>query len=75
MTTVTTLTLADETYARVRDLAEQSGQSTSEYLQHAIEMYLDDVEDARMGEEALDRLARGDDEIVDPDDFWRGLAD
>jgi len=75
MSKVTTLTLSDETYARLRALADQSGDTTSDYIHRAIEAHLDDVEDAREGERALDRLRRGEDEVMEPDDFWRDVAD
>ena len=35
--------------------------------------HLDDLEDIYLAEQALERLRRGEDEVVSAEAFWRGL--
>ncbi|MEX0383167.1 CopG family transcriptional regulator [Spiribacter sp. 1M153] len=37
--------------------------------------HLDDLEDIYLAEQALERLRRGEDEVVSAEAFWRGLGD
>lgn len=40
-----------------------------------IETHLDDPEDVYLAEQTLERLRRGEEEIVSAQEFWRGLDD
>lgn len=42
------------------------------YIREAIESHLDDLEDIYLAEQALERLRRGEGELVSAEAFWRG---
>jgi RHH-type rel operon transcriptional repressor/antitoxin RelB len=69
----TAVRLSDKTYQRVQALSEQTGRTATYYIREAIETHLDDLEDIYLAEQALERLRRGEDEVVSEEAFWRGL--
>ncbi len=71
----TSVRIADETYERLQALSEVTGRNATYYIREAIEAHLDDLEDIYLGEQARERLRRGDDETMSAEAFWRGLAD
>ena len=75
MSKQTAVRLPDETYARLQALSERTGRTATFYIREAIEQHLEDLEDLYLAEQAIDRLNRDQDEIVDGKAFWRGLAD
>ncbi|MEX0372800.1 type II toxin-antitoxin system RelB family antitoxin [Spiribacter roseus] len=72
MSKQTAVRLSDETYQRLQVLSEQTGRTVIYYIREAIESHLDDLEDIYLAEQALERLRRGDDEVVSAEAVWRG---
>lgn len=71
----TTVRLSSDTEQRLNALAARTGRSKAYYLREIIEQGLEDIEDYYLAVEAMERLRRGDDEIVSDEEFWRGLED
>jgi RHH-type rel operon transcriptional repressor/antitoxin RelB len=67
--------LPDETIERLEALAERTGRDPSEYVVEAVEQLLEDMEDLRLAEEAMQRIERGESQIISGEEFWRGLVD
>lgn len=75
MSKMTSVRLPDDTYMRLQAMASRTGRTATFYIREAIEEHLEDLEDAYLAEQALERLRRDEDEIVDAKEFWRGVAD
>ena len=75
MTKQTAISLTDETHERLKVLSERTGRTPLSYIHEAIERHLEDLEDVHAADEAMERLARGEDKIVSAEEFWRGLDD
>ena len=75
MSKQTAVRLSDETYKRLQVLSAQTGRTATYYIREAIETHLDDLEDIYLAEQALERLRRGEDEVVSAEAFWRDLED
>jgi RHH-type rel operon transcriptional repressor/antitoxin RelB len=59
MSKQTAVRLPDETYERLKDLANHTGRTTTYYIREAIEEYLEDLEDIYLAEQTLERVRRG----------------
>jgi RHH-type rel operon transcriptional repressor/antitoxin RelB len=77
MTKQTAVRLPDETFERLRALAERTGRTTEFHIRQAIEEHLDDLEAADSAEEVLERIGRGQETVSSLEDVERrlGLAD
>jgi len=71
----TAVRLSDESYQRLQVLSGQTGRTATFFIREAIETHLDDLEDIYLAEQALERLRRGEDEVVSAEAFWRDLED
>jgi len=73
----TAVRLPDETYQRLQELAKRTGRSATYSIREAIEEHLDDLEDAYLGELALEQLRLGKDSTMSLEEVERdlGLAD
>ena len=69
----TSIRLAPEIEERLDFLAAKTGRSKAYYLRELIERGLEDVEDYYLAAEVLERVRRGEEEVVKSEDFWRGL--
>ena len=69
----TSIRLAPEIEERLAFLAAKTGRSKAYYLRELIERGLEDVEDYYLAAEVLERIRRGEEEVVKSEDFWRGL--
>lgn len=58
----TSIRLSPETEKRLNNLAARTGRSKAFYLRHAIEDYLDDMEDYYLAADVLKRVRRGGEE-------------
>jgi RHH-type rel operon transcriptional repressor/antitoxin RelB len=67
--------LPEELDRRLTELARITNRSKSFYVREAISAHLDDMEDIYLAESVLDRIQRGEEEIVSPEEFWRGLEE
>ncbi|MDZ7662780.1 DUF6290 family protein [Thiohalophilus sp.] len=75
MSKQTAVRLPDELNERLVALAKRTGRPVSYYIREAIEEHLEDLEDIYQAEQVLERLRRGEEQIVDGEEFWRDLAD
>jgi RHH-type rel operon transcriptional repressor/antitoxin RelB len=69
----TSIRLSAEIEGRIDALARQTGRTKAYYLRELVERGLEDLEDYYLGVEALERLRRGEDEVISGEEFWRGL--
>lgn len=75
MSRQTAVRLPEETFERLRALAKRTGRTATFYIREAVETHLEDLEDAYLAEQALDRLRAGEDDVIESEAFWRGLED
>ena len=75
MSKSTAVRLPDETYERLKALADRTGRTATYYIREAIEEHLEDLEDIYLAEQTLERIRRGEEEVISSEEFWRGLAD
>lgn len=75
MSKSTAVRLPDETYERLKALADRTGRTATYYIREAIEEHLEDLEDIYLAEQTLERVRRGEEEVIGSEEFWRGLAD
>lgn len=71
----TAVRLPDEMYLRLQVLAEKTGRTATFYIREAIETYLEDLEDAYLAEQAINKLTKGKDQILSSKEFWSQLED
>ena len=71
----TSVRLSAETEKRLDALAAKTSRSKSYYLREIIERGLEDVEDYYLAVEAMERLKRGEDEVISSEEFWRDMED
>jgi RHH-type rel operon transcriptional repressor/antitoxin RelB len=60
MSRQTAVRLPDETYARLKQLAERTGRTATFYIREAIEQHLEDLEDTYLADQVLARVRDGD---------------
>lgn len=65
--------LPEEIEARLERLAERTGRSKSFYAREAILEKIEDMEDAYLAENVLERVRKGEEKILSAEDMWRGL--
>jgi RHH-type rel operon transcriptional repressor/antitoxin RelB len=75
MSKQTAVRLPDELNARLSALSKRTGRTVSFYLREAIEAHIDDLEDIYYAEQTLERIRRGEEEVLSAEDFWRGMED
>jgi RHH-type transcriptional regulator, rel operon repressor / antitoxin RelB len=67
--------LPQEIEARLKALADKSGQSADAQLRQIIDRGLEDLEDYHAGQDVLRRVERGEEKVLSSEDFWRGMDD
>ena len=55
-------------------LAAKTGRSKAYYLREMIERGLEDMEDYYLAAEVMERIKRGEEEVLTSEEFWRGLG-
>ena len=65
--------LSPEAEKRLRALADKSGQTTDAQLKQIIDQGLEDFEDYYAGHEVMARIERGEERVLNSEDFWRGV--
>lgn len=70
----TSIRLAPEIEERLDFLAAKTGRSKAYYLRELIERGLEEMEDYYLAAEVLERIRRGEEDVVKGEDFWRGLG-
>jgi RHH-type rel operon transcriptional repressor/antitoxin RelB len=69
----TSIRLSPEVEQRLDFLAAKTGRSKAYYLRELIERGLEDMEDYYLAAEVLERIRRGEEDVMRAEDFWRGL--
>lgn len=67
--------LPEEFDARLERLAEEAGLSKSEYAREAILEKIEDMEDLHLAEQVLERVHKGEENVVSSEEMWRELKD
>jgi len=67
--------LPAEVESRLEALAKATGRTKTFYAREAILEHLDDLEDLYLAEQRLIDLKQGKDDVIDGEEFWRGVAD
>jgi RHH-type rel operon transcriptional repressor/antitoxin RelB len=65
--------LTPEIERRLDALVAKTGRSRDAQLHEAIERGLEDLEDYQEAVEVMERVRRGEEEVLSSEDFWRGL--
>ena len=65
--------LPDEIDACLERLAEEAGQSKSDYAREAILEKIEEMEELRLAERVLKRLRNGEERLVSSAEMWREL--
>ncbi len=69
----TSIRLSPEIEQRLNFLTAKTGRSKAFYLREIIERGLEDMEDYYLAAEVVERIRRGEEEVMTAEDFWRGL--
>lgn len=77
MSKQTAIRLPDETYERLQALSARTGRTATYYILEALDEYLDDLEDAYLAEEVVERIRKGEEKVYSLEEVERrlGLAD
>ena len=59
--------------ARLERLAEEAGQTKSDYARKAILEGIEHIEDLHSAEQVLERLHKGEERVVSSEEMWREL--
>lgn len=65
--------LPEEIESRLDNLAKATGRTKTYYAREAIMEHLDDLEDIYLAEQALERIKKGEENILTAEEFWREL--
>jgi RHH-type rel operon transcriptional repressor/antitoxin RelB len=69
----TSIRLAPGIEERLDFLAARTGRSKAYYLRELIERGIEEMEDYYLAAEVVERIRRGEEDVVKGEDFWRGL--
>ena len=69
----TSIRLSPEIEQRLDFLTSKTGRTKAFYLREMIERGLEDMEDYYLAAEVLERIRRGEEDVVTAEEFWRGL--
>jgi RHH-type rel operon transcriptional repressor/antitoxin RelB len=67
--------LPKEIEDRLDTLARSTGRTKAYYVRAAILEKLEDLEDIYLAEQVLERIRKGEEEVIGAEEFWRGLDD
>jgi RHH-type rel operon transcriptional repressor/antitoxin RelB len=71
----TSIRLSQETEKRLNALAQRTGRTKAYYLRELVERGLEDLEDYYLAVEVMERIGRGDEDVLTSEEAWRGLDD
>ena len=63
--------LPEELDARLKRLAEEAGQTKSDYAREAIVEKIEEMEDVQLTEQVLERIRKGEDAVLSSEQMWR----
>ena len=69
------LRLSPDIESRLEALARKTGRTKSYYAREAILEKIEDMEDAYLGGRVLERVRKGEEEVLSAEEMWRGLDD
>jgi RHH-type rel operon transcriptional repressor/antitoxin RelB len=69
----TSIRLSEDTETRLNALAQRTGRTKAYYLRELVERGLEDLEDYYFAVEVMERVRRGEEEILSDEEFWRDL--
>ena len=69
------LRLPADIESRLEFLARQTGRTKSYFAREAIVEKIEDLEDAYLGEQVLERIRKGEEKVLSADEMWRDLED
>lgn len=69
----TSVRLSAEAEKRLEVLSAKTGRSKAYYLREMIERGLEEMEDYYLAAEVMERIRRGEEEVISSEEFWRGL--
>jgi RHH-type transcriptional regulator, rel operon repressor / antitoxin RelB len=67
--------MPDEVHRLIAEHAAKAGAETGAYMLEVMEQHLEDLHDIAAAEAAMERVKRGEDDIIDAEEFWRGMDD
>ena len=73
MSIQTAVRLPDETYERLKALAEKTGRTATFYIREAIDQHLEDLEDLYLAEKNLARVKEGKEQTYSLDEVEQDL--
>lgn len=65
--------LSQETEIRLNALAQRTGHTKAYHLRELVERGLEDLEDYYLAAEVMERIRRGEEEILSDEECWRDL--
>ena len=65
--------LPAEIDARLERLAEEAGQTKSDYAREAILEKIEEMEDLQLAGQVLERVRKGEDRVLSSEQMWRVL--
>ena len=68
-----TIRLPAEIDARLERLAEEAGQTKSDYAREAILEKIEEMEDLQLAGQVLERVRKGEDRVLSSEQMWRVL--
>ena len=69
------LRLPADIESRLEFLARQTGRTKSYFAREAIVEKIEDLEDAYLGEQVLERIRKGEEKVLSAEEMWRDLED
>lgn len=69
----TSIRLAPDIEARLDALASRTGRTKAYYLRELVERGLEDMEDYYSAMDVMDRIRRGEEDVLSSEEAWRGL--
>ncbi len=69
------LRLSPDIEARLEALARKTGRTKSYYAREAILEKIEEMEDTYLGGRVLERVRKGEEEVLSAEEMWRGLDD
>jgi RHH-type transcriptional regulator, rel operon repressor / antitoxin RelB len=70
-----TIEMPDEMMKLVEEYAAEAGAEPDAYMRGVIGQHLEDLHDIALAEAAMERIRKGEDQIISSEEFWRGMDD
>jgi RHH-type transcriptional regulator, rel operon repressor / antitoxin RelB len=70
-----TIEMPDEMLKLVEEYAAKEGAAPDVYMRDVIEQHLEDLHDIALADAAMERIRKGEDQVISSEEFWRGVDD